>query len=84
MRQFTFVWQVYTCSVLLDHQNDRFPPPGVDAPEAAHFGKEAQPYAAEALNWLKAEVEGKRLWVQLIRRDQYGRIVRSLNAFLAF
>ncbi|KAF8503878.1 hypothetical protein JB92DRAFT_2739261 [Gautieria morchelliformis] len=48
---------------------------GVDAPEAAHFGKQAQPYAAEALNWLKREIEGKRLWVQLIRRDQYGRIV---------
>ncbi|KAF8588123.1 SNase-domain-containing protein [Ramaria rubella] len=48
---------------------------GVDAPEAAHFGKQAQPYSAEALVWLKKEVEGKRLWVQLIRRDQYGRIV---------
>lgn len=55
-------------------------PPGVDAPEAAHFGKEAQPYAFEALNWLKGEIEGKRLWVQLIRRDQYGRIVRYLHA----
>ncbi|KIJ32243.1 hypothetical protein M422DRAFT_265893 [Sphaerobolus stellatus SS14] len=50
---------------------------GADAPEAAHFGKAAQPYSAEALSWLKKEVEGKRVWVQLIRRDQYGRIISS-------
>lgn len=55
---------------------------GVDAPEAAHFGKEAQPYATEALQWLKREVEGKRLWVQLIRRDQYGRMVRYIHVSL--
>ncbi|KAF8524330.1 hypothetical protein BU17DRAFT_35306, partial [Hysterangium stoloniferum] len=48
---------------------------GVDAPEGSHFGKIAQPYSSEALVWLKNEVEGKRLWVQLIRRDQYNRVV---------
>ncbi|CAG7851359.1 Probable endonuclease LCL3 [Serendipita indica DSM 11827] len=48
---------------------------GVDAPEAAHFGKDAQPYSAEALQWLKSTVEGKRVWCQLILRDQYGRTV---------
>ncbi|KAG8825103.1 putative endonuclease lcl3 [Serendipita sp. 399] len=48
---------------------------GVDAPEAAHFGKPAQPYCQEALAWLKNRVEGKEVWCQLIHRDQYGRIV---------
>lgn len=51
---------------------------GVDAPESAHFGKTAQPYSAEALAWLKREIEGNNLWVQIIRRDQYNRIVSLL------
>lgn len=50
---------------------------GVDAPEAAHFGRPAQPYAPEALAWLKNAIEGKTLYCQLIHRDQYSRIVRS-------
>lgn len=29
----------------------------------------------QALVWLKSQVEGKRVHCQLIRRDQYGRIV---------
>jgi len=48
---------------------------GVDAPEAAHFGRPAQPYAPEALAWLKNAIEGKTLYCQLMRRDQYSRIV---------
>jgi len=48
---------------------------GVDAPEAAHFGREAQPYSAEALQWLKDCVLGRIVWCQLISRDQYGRTV---------
>ncbi|CAG8732981.1 7015_t:CDS:2, partial [Acaulospora colombiana] len=34
---------------------------GIDAPEAAHFGKPAQPYAEEALEWLRNAVLGKRV-----------------------
>ncbi|KAK7032896.1 putative endonuclease LCL3 [Favolaschia claudopus] len=48
---------------------------GVDAPEAAHFGKPAQPYAEEALSWLREEILGKTVYCQLLRRDQYGRTV---------
>ncbi|PVF96787.1 SNase-domain-containing protein [Serendipita vermifera] len=48
---------------------------GIDAPEAAHFGKPAQPYAEEALAWLRNAVLGKQVWCQLLRRDQYGRTV---------
>lgn len=62
---------------------------GVDAPEAAHFGRPAQPHSAESLAWLRAELlgnpegamppgGGRRVWVRLLRRDQYGRIVRGV------
>ncbi|KAG8856860.1 putative endonuclease lcl3 [Serendipita sp. 411] len=59
---------------------------GVDAPEAAHFGKPAQEYSQEALDWLKQRVEGKRVWCQLIHRDQYGRIVSipMIKSFIPF
>lgn len=49
---------------------------GVDAPELAHFGNPAQPHAKESLQWLTSAVEGKRVKCQLLRKDQYGRIVR--------
>ncbi|KAG2079665.1 SNase-domain-containing protein [Suillus discolor] len=48
---------------------------GVDAPEGSHFGRQAQPYAAEALTWLKDTIEGRIVYCQLVRRDQYSRIV---------
>ncbi|KZO97526.1 SNase-domain-containing protein [Calocera viscosa TUFC12733] len=51
---------------------------GVDAPELAHFGRPAQPYGQEALEWLKSMVEGKVVYCQLVRRDQYGRVVATV------
>ncbi|KAF8917898.1 hypothetical protein CPB85DRAFT_1214547 [Mucidula mucida] len=48
---------------------------GVDAPEAAHFGRPAQPYSEEALTWLRKKILGKTLYCQVIRRDQYSRVV---------
>ncbi|KAG1853147.1 hypothetical protein DFJ58DRAFT_789701 [Suillus subalutaceus] len=48
---------------------------GVDAPEGSHFGRQAQPYAVEALAWLKDAIEGRIVYCQLVRRDQYSRIV---------
>ncbi|KIJ13684.1 hypothetical protein PAXINDRAFT_135774, partial [Paxillus involutus ATCC 200175] len=48
---------------------------GVDAPEGAHFGRPSQPYAEESLAWLKNRIEGRTLYCQLIRKDQYSRIV---------
>jgi endonuclease YncB( thermonuclease family) len=44
-------------------------------PQGSHFGRSAQPYAAEALAWLKENVEGRRIKCQLLRRDQYNRVV---------
>ncbi|KAF7312178.1 TNase-like domain-containing protein [Mycena indigotica] len=48
---------------------------GVDAPEAPHFGRPGQPYAEEALAWLRSQILGKTVYCQLLRRDQYSRIV---------
>ncbi|KAF9813659.1 hypothetical protein IEO21_05430 [Rhodonia placenta] len=52
---------------------------GVDAPEAAHFGNPAQPFAEESLSWLKGQIEGQTVYCQLIRKDQYGRIVSQVH-----
>ena len=43
--------------------------------KAGHFGKPAQPYAAESLAWLRELILGKKVYVKLLRRDQYSRIV---------
>ncbi|KAF2675408.1 SNase-domain-containing protein [Microthyrium microscopicum] len=51
---------------------------GIDAPELAHFGKPAQPYGREALDWLSAYVLGRRVRVQLWRKDQYSRVVGTV------
>ncbi|KAI0041676.1 staphylococcal nuclease [Auriscalpium vulgare] len=48
---------------------------GVDAPEASHWGRPAQPYSQEALQWLKGQIEGKLVYCQLLKGDQYSRIV---------
>ena len=49
--------------------------------QAAHFGHEAQEYSEDALQWLRDTVQGKRIWCQLLLRDQYGRIVRLHSLF---
>lgn len=51
---------------------------GVDAPEGAHFGKPAQPYSAEALEWLKKYILGRRVRAYIYRRDQYERVVATV------
>ncbi|KAG8728931.1 putative endonuclease lcl3 [Ceratobasidium sp. 428] len=48
----------------------------VDAPEAAHFGREAQPHSAEAIEWLKKQILGKTVFCRPLRKDHHGRIVR--------
>lgn len=50
---------------------------GIDAPEAAHFGRPAQPHSAESLDWLRETLMGKKVRCQLLRKDQYSRIVRG-------
>ncbi|KAG7087389.1 hypothetical protein E1B28_013360 [Marasmius oreades] len=51
---------------------------GFDAPEGAHFGRPAQPHAAESLTWLKDRITGKTLYCQVHQRDQYARIIADV------
>lgn len=51
---------------------------GVDAPEAAHFGRPAQPYSADALDWLKSTVLNKYVRAYPYSRDQYDRVVGTV------
>ncbi|OCK81032.1 SNase-domain-containing protein [Lepidopterella palustris CBS 459.81] len=48
---------------------------GVDAPELAHFGRPAQPYSQEALEWLTQYISNRRVRAYIYRRDQYNRVV---------
>lgn len=51
---------------------------GIDAPEGAHFGRPAQPYSSEALQWLRSYILGKRVWARIYRKDQYDRVVATV------
>lgn len=51
---------------------------GVDAPEAAHFGRPSQPYSQEALDWLKGTVLHQYVRAYPYSRDQYERVVSSV------
>ncbi|KAJ4290128.1 putative endonuclease lcl3 [Collariella sp. IMI 366227] len=51
---------------------------GVDAPEGAHFGHPAQPFASEALRHLEALVLGRRVRCYIYKRDQYERVVATV------
>lgn len=51
---------------------------GVDAPELAHWGREAQPYSKEALDFLTNLIMNRRVRVYIFRRDQYDRIVAQV------
>ena len=43
--------------------------------QCGHFGKPGQPYADESLTWLRRKILGKVVYCQLLRRDQYQRVV---------
>ena len=47
------------------------------ASQLGHFGKSVQPFAQDSLRWLKAQIEGKTVYCQLLQRDQYRRIVSA-------
>jgi endonuclease YncB( thermonuclease family) len=51
---------------------------GIDAPELAHFGNPAQPYGQEALDWLTAYVNGRRVRTYVYKADQYSRVVGTV------
>ena len=48
---------------------------GADAPEAAHFGREGQPFADEARAELRRLIEGRTVWLDMAHIDQYQRLV---------
>jgi len=51
---------------------------GIDAPECAHFGRPAQPYSSEALEFLSSYILGRRVRARIYRRDQYDRVVATV------
>lgn len=51
---------------------------GIDAPELAHFGRPAQPYAQEAIEWLRGFVLHRYVRTYPYRKDQYERVVCSV------
>jgi micrococcal nuclease len=57
---------------------------GVDAPERLHFGKPAQPYSEEALQWLKSYVDGKNVTITPFTIDQYKRLVARAQIWKFF
>lgn len=57
---------------------------GVDAPERAHFGKPAQPYSEEALQWLKDHLLGRKVNMKPLALDQYGRVVGKVEILTWF
>lgn len=67
-----------TIDVQLNGSRERIRYIGIDTPEIAHEGREAECFAEEARNANRALVEGKR--VQLVAddqdRDQYNRFLR--------
>lgn len=50
----------------------------MDAPEGAHFGRPAQPFATDALAWLSSYILGRRVRARIYKRDQYDRIVATV------
>ncbi|KAI5466278.1 Arp2/3 complex, 34 kd subunit p34-Arc-domain-containing protein [Mariannaea sp. PMI_226] len=51
---------------------------GIDAPELAHFGRPAQPYADEAHKWLTKYILNRNVRAYMYKRDQYERIVATV------
>lgn len=51
---------------------------GVDAPEGAHFGRPAQPFSREALQWLTKYILHRNVRAYVYKRDQYDRIVATV------
>ena len=51
---------------------------GIDAPEQSHFGKPAQPFAPEALQWLRNYILNRNIRAYVYKRDQYERVVATV------
>ncbi|GLE00951.1 hypothetical protein PINS_up009748 [Pythium insidiosum] len=48
---------------------------GIDTPETAKFGSPGQPFGDEAKAWLSQTLEGRKLTLTLLHKDQYARAV---------
>ncbi|GMG19140.1 unnamed protein product [Ambrosiozyma monospora] len=57
---------------------------GVDAPERSHFGKPAQPFSDESLDWLRKYILGKKVFVKPLHMDQYNRVVSKARILKPF
>ncbi|MCJ1283688.1 putative endonuclease lcl3 [Xylographa opegraphella] len=51
---------------------------GIDAPEGAHFGRPSQPGAQEALDFLTAYIQHRRVRAYVYKKDQYERAVATV------
>ncbi|KAI4231479.1 MAG: hypothetical protein L6R40_007729 [Gallowayella cf. fulva] len=51
---------------------------GVDAPEAAHFGRPAQPFSKEAMDFLTSYILHRRVRAYIYKRDHYDRAVATV------
>ncbi|MCJ1402776.1 putative endonuclease lcl3 [Xylographa trunciseda] len=51
---------------------------GIDAPEGAHFGRPTQPGAQEALDFLTAYIQHRRVRAYVYKKDQYDRAVATV------
>ncbi|KAL8734165.1 MAG: hypothetical protein Q9166_001650 [cf. Caloplaca sp. 2 TL-2023] len=51
---------------------------GIDAPECAHFGRPAQPFSKEALDWLTSYLLHRRVRAYVYKRDQFNRAVATV------
>ncbi|KAL8443647.1 hypothetical protein Emed_006665 [Eimeria media] len=48
---------------------------GVDAPETAKMGRPEQPFAEEATHFMKNKLLNRIVFVRLLAKDQYGRLI---------
>jgi endonuclease YncB( thermonuclease family) len=53
---------------------------GIDTPEIAKFGNKGQEYANESKNFTESFTKGKRVKIQIYSKDQYGRLVGSVDS----
>ncbi|KAJ3017562.1 putative endonuclease lcl3 [Thoreauomyces humboldtii] len=52
---------------------------GIDAPEGSHFGMKMQAGHEESKAWLTSRILTKKVWITPLRRDQYGRLVCTVE-----
>jgi endonuclease YncB( thermonuclease family) len=51
----------------------------IDTPETAKFGKAGQPFGDEAKDYLSSLLLDRTVKIQLLQKDQYGRVVAQVK-----